>query len=74
MTIIQQLTKADTEQTCARIIKVRITIIKDLIQFYLKDRRHTLRHTLRQNKLNDKNRGPFLQPGREGVEVAVLGT
>ena len=46
-TILQQLTKEDTEQTCRENNTGKIYNDQKLIQFYLKDRRHTLRRTLR---------------------------
>ena len=47
---LQQLVKADTEQTYAGIIQARLTMIENTYSFYLLDWRHTLRHTLGQNK------------------------
>ena len=44
------LQKRTQSRLVARIIQARITVIKNLNSFYLMDRRHTLRHTLGQNK------------------------
>ena len=50
-TILQQLTKEDTEQTCCKNNTGKIYNDQiNLYSFYLMDRRHTFRHTLGQNK------------------------
>ena len=70
-TILQQLTKEDTEQTCRENNTGKNYNNQKSYTIYLMDRRHTLRHTLGQNKPQLNGKG-LLHPGREGAEVAVL--
>ena len=71
---LQQLIKADTVQTYARIIKARIPIIiKEPIQItYKTGATHSDTHSDKINPI--KRKGDLSQFGRGGVEVAVLST